>query len=137
VRYLLFLIPRRIKKTPILTIQGFTLTEIIVALLILSLVIGGVMASFVSTQRLISRSNRRLMATNYARQALELLRDGVNAVDWIDPNGTDKLDLKDWTNCVGVNTANLAAFGGACEYRVQAVLNDARRVDVRIRWQEP
>lgn len=124
--------------------RGFTLVEVLVAMLILATVVGGVMASFVASQRFITRSTRRLQAANYSREVFELLKAGVNAQYWVDPNGTDKLDLKDWTDCtadLGINLTNLTAFGGQCQYKVEAALGQPaqgyRKVTVRIRWTEP
>lgn len=125
-------------------LQGFTLVEILVSLLILASVVGGVMASFIASQRFIARSNRRLQAVNYIRDAFEVLKDGVNAEYWANAANTDKLDLKNWTDCtanLGINLISLAAFGGDCQYKVEQAtgqpLDGYRKVSVRIRWTEP
>lgn len=126
------------------SLMGFTLVEIMVAMIILAIVVAGVMASFVSSQRFITRSTRRLQAANYAREVFELLRDGVNAEYWSNLSVTDKLDTKDWTDCtadLGINLTNLAAFGGQCQYKVISPAGQPvegyRLVTVRIRWTEP
>ncbi len=124
--------------------KGFTLVEIMVAMIILATVVAGVMASFVASQRFITRSTRRLQAANYSREVFELLRDGVDGAKWNDFAGTDRLDIKGWTDCtadLGVNLSSLAAFGGQCQYKVETPLGQLidgyRQVTVRIRWTEP
>lgn len=122
--------------------RGLSLVEIIVSLLILAAVVAGVIGSFVSSQRLISSSYRRLQAANYARQALEELRLNVNAQDWADGNDGDRLDLTLGVPrpCnINLGAFAMAPFNATCEYEVVAVgvTNDARQVDVRIRWTEP
>lgn len=121
--------------------EGFTLVEILIAMIILATVVAGVMASFVASQRFITRSTRRLQAANYSREVFELLKEGVNAEYWGNFSVTDKLDLKAWTDCtadLGVNLSSLAAFGGQCQYMVEAIPGQpSRKVTVRIRWTEP
>ena len=118
---------------------AFTLVEILVSMLILVIVVAGIMSSFISTQRLISRSTRRLQASYYARQILEELREGVNGQAWVNPAGT-RLEPQPgvWKPC-GINLGAFAnlPFNGVCDYEVQAILNNCRQVNVRIRWQEP
>lgn len=116
--------------------RGLSLMEVFVSLLILATVVAGVVGSFVSSQRLISSSYRRLQAANLSRQFLEILRTQVSA----DPAQSLMLVPKPWAAC-GIN---LGAFGNSpfnatCEYQVAAVgvTFDVRRVDVRIRWTEP
>lgn len=126
-------------------LTGFTLVEILVALVILALAVGGIMSSFISSQRFISRSQRRLQAANYAREVLEQLRDGVNAQYWASA-GNDKLDIKGWTDCIAgpinpplqINLATLAAFNARCDYMVVSEsATGYRAVTVRIEWDEP
>lgn len=124
---------------------GFTLVEILVSTLILALVVSGIMASFISSQRFISRSQRRLQATYFARQMFEQLREGVNAQDWANPLGT-RLEVQPgvWRPC-GIDLGTWddlgSPFAGTCDYMVeQAPLQGPqgyRQVQVRIRWQEP
>lgn len=127
-----------VKISPFLT--GFTLVEVVVSMVILATVVGGFMASFVATQRFISRSYRRLQATNYTRQVLENLRNSVRADHWVDPNNADPLDLTPAgaPRPCGINMGDFAAtFGANCTYEVQSVLNDARQVSINISWTEP
>ncbi len=128
-----------------LSLTGFTLVEIVVSLSILATVVAGVMASFVASQRFISRSNRRLQAANVSRQAFSQLRAGVDAGYWANP-GNDMLDIKDWTPCndLGINPpleidlSALATFNPRCNYRVEPVAGQAfRQVTLNISWDEP
>lgn len=121
---------------------GFTLVEVIVSLVILALAVAGIMASFIASQRFISRSNRRLQAANYARAEFERLNLAVDARDWVDPNEVpgDPLDftVAGTPRDCGVAMGDFATdFNATCTYEVQTVLNDARRVDLTISWDEP
>ncbi len=120
--------------------RGFTLVEIIVSLLILAVGVAGVMSTFVASERFTSRSMRRLQAANYARETFERLRKDVDAGVWAVPGGADTLDASPgtWKPC-GINLGDFAnpPFDAICEYEVQSVLNDARRVTLNITWTEP
>ena len=54
--------------------KGFTLIEIITAVLIISVVAAGVFAAFAGGHQLMDYSRHRLQAVNFAREALDKLR---------------------------------------------------------------
>lgn len=64
------------------TIQGFTLMEIVVSLIILATVFGGITATFVGVKRYVSRATRRLTAVNLGKQALNALYVQPRADTW-------------------------------------------------------
>ncbi|MEW6008071.1 MAG: type II secretion system protein [Candidatus Omnitrophota bacterium] len=130
----------RISQNKKTSLRALTLVEILVASTILAIVIAGVIGSFVSSQRIIIRSNRRLLAANYVRQAFEELRWSVDARDWADGVDGDRLDPTGGVPkpCnINMGAFALAPFNATCEYEVASILNDARQVTVTIRWTEP
>ena len=64
--------------------KAFTLTEIIVGLVILSIVFGGLLAAFTAARKYVLRANRRLVAANLSRSALERLHKEVREDLWDD-----------------------------------------------------
>jgi len=120
------------------SVRGFTMVEILVALVVLLLVVSGIITSFVTSQRFIARSSRRLQAANYARQVLENLWVGVDASHWADTSNGDPLDPTNSPRPCGINLGSLGSnFSATCTYEVQRILNDCRRVTVTITWNRP
>ncbi len=62
--------------------KGFTLTEVLVAALIVALTFGGLIASFKASRSYISRSSKRLVAANFARSVLNDFYNEVRADTW-------------------------------------------------------
>lgn len=62
--------------------KGFTLTEVLVAALIVALTFGGLIASFKASRSYISRSSKRLVAANLARTVLNDFYNEVRADEW-------------------------------------------------------
>ena len=54
--------------------KGFTLVEVIVALVILVSTSAGIFASFIAAQRYGASAKRRIVEVNFARQKLEELK---------------------------------------------------------------
>ncbi len=61
--------------------KSLTLTEIIIGTVILALVFGGLIASFIAVRRYVNRANARLVAANLGRSIFNNLYDDVHA-DW-------------------------------------------------------
>jgi Tfp pilus assembly protein PilV len=124
--------------------QGLLLIEVLISLVLMAAIVAGVFGSFVSSQRITTRANHRLLATNYTRQALEQLKSAVRADQWANPNDGDPLDLTPVgpppvPRSCGINLGSFALppFNATCVYEVQSILNDCRKVDLRITWTEP
>jgi Tfp pilus assembly protein PilV len=62
--------------------KSFSLVEVIVAAVILSLAFGGLFAAFIAARSYSTYSTERTIAANLARRALEDLYDGVSADNW-------------------------------------------------------
>ncbi|MFA5272228.1 MAG: type II secretion system protein [Candidatus Omnitrophota bacterium] len=70
------------KNTPTAMLSGFTLMEVIVGLIIMSIVFGGLIATFVGVKRYVSRATRRVVSTSLDRQVLNSLYREVRADTW-------------------------------------------------------
>jgi prepilin-type N-terminal cleavage/methylation domain-containing protein len=114
--------------------KGFTLVEIMVSLVILSLLASGMLSVFVSSRKLVSRSKRRLYATEIARREIDSRRDRIRADTWCLTGGANFLDpTATWSNC-----ASAAYPGFTVECRVEGIPGrDYRKLSVRVRWNEP
>jgi prepilin-type N-terminal cleavage/methylation domain-containing protein len=62
--------------------KGFTLTEVLIAMLILSLAAAGMFAVFITGKGFTLRCGRKFEAINFARQTTEHLKDDVRATTW-------------------------------------------------------
>ncbi|MCD6583789.1 MAG: type II secretion system protein [Candidatus Omnitrophica bacterium] len=60
----------------------FTLTEVLVGAVILSLILAGLISAFVAAKKYISHSNKRLIAFNLARGKLNELYQAVREDTW-------------------------------------------------------
>ena len=79
-RYMLKI--KKTKNTPTGFLSGFTLMEVVVGTLIISLVFGGLIATFLGVKRYVSRATRRVVTTNLDRQTLNSLYKDVRADTW-------------------------------------------------------
>lgn len=142
---------------PRTTNHGFTLVEVLVSLVIISITATGIFASFIAAQSYVHRSKRRVIAFNFARQQFERLKPsviaGTNPGEWDNTTANCNPDLNGLVvtsalNCPGSNAtwtswSNFAGdFGttwnGQRRYKVEAVgSGDYREVQTQIRWNEP
>ena len=70
------------------SLTGFTLLEIVIAMLILSLVVAGIFGMFTTSSKFIAEARHRLQAVNYARMVAEHLKVYVSADSSV-PAGAD------------------------------------------------
>ena len=115
--------------------KGFTLIEIIIAMLLLAFAATGIFAGFVSSKRYTKLAYHRLQALNLARQTLESLRMEVDARTWDTSannlsegvyfpgnfTGSDNTEFN-----VSYNATNLTGFGG----------DGPRQVTITVAWEE-
>ena len=126
--------------------SGFTLLEIMVALVILTSAASGLFASFVAAQRYVSRSRNRLRAVNAGRMVLEDLRVYVNQSNW-DDEATNLLACPGGTYpCDKTYTLPPAEFPATPPWNWSAIYTvsqidvagiQMRQVTVNIQWDEP
>lgn len=116
--------------------RGFTLVEIMVAMVVLSMLAAGLFSVMVSARHFIARSKRRLVAAELARGEMERLRDHIDGETWSLGTSVDPLNPNaGWTSWTW-----LADRGGATfEYRYRTTddANFSRRaVHLQVRWDE-
>jgi len=132
--------------------RGFTLTEVVIAAIIMSLTIGGLFSVFISSNRFVQRANRRLSAVNLAQNQIERRREFVRADTWTNANNNTNLGTTGAGWNPGGWIAGLAApIPQSYRYRVVddssagnpvpaaggvGVL-PARRVFMQVQWTEP
>jgi len=133
--------------------QGFSLMEILIAMIILMIAVGGVLLVFPTEKKAVTIANRKLIALSYANEVTEELKNAVGADTW--PNAGDLGAV------VGVpNTRLLPAgklrdiFGGTRTYTVVENVDadpgfdsdgngdptddiDYKKVEITVDWNEP
>ena len=137
-----------------LSLAGFTLVEVLVSLVIISITATGIFASFIAAQYYVKRSKRRVIAFNFARQQFERLKPSVREDTWANPPQCDPdlngVALTSALNCASYSPAeptwtnwknlpgdfgNSATWNGRRRYKVEASgSGDYRVVTTEIRW---
>lgn len=130
---------------------GFTLVEVIVAMLVLAASIGGFLCSFLLGKEQVERSGRYTMAFGYARETLEDFRVAVDGNYWpptvvpyleaANPRG----DLSPGVHNLDISTTELGSlFGGTSTYTVTnidipggGIAVDYKMVTATVHWTEP
>jgi prepilin-type N-terminal cleavage/methylation domain-containing protein len=111
--------------------KGFTLVEIVVATVVLSLVAVGFFATFLSARYLVERSKRRLKAMEIARERIEVMRREVRADWWYSGNASDPLlPNGTWT---GWNSAMHTGYSVRYKVDPGPVNTEYRKVTVQVR----
>lgn len=121
--------------------KGFTLVEVIVALVIVLLTAAGIFASFITAKRYVLRSNHRIVALNFARQKTEDLRRLLGQNRWNQdlPAG---LNPADWSSYESLPGEFGARWLAKRRYKIEPVEDppgvprEYRRVTVEISWNE-
>lgn len=122
--------------------SGMTFTEVIIAMLILSLVVAGSFAAFAAGTKFTMRAQRRAIAMNFGRQTIERLRNDVRASTWPDdPGGPLEQDV---VHSVPITAGRLPA-GATRKYVVKDIdvsspldgIIDYKKVTVTVEWTEP
>ncbi|MFH1201953.1 MAG: type II secretion system protein [Candidatus Omnitrophota bacterium] len=125
--------PLKIKKS----LAGFTLVEIVVAAMILSIAIWSIMVAFNAGTRFVYHSRYRLLAVNYMQAVLENLRQAVREDTW----GTGDLSFGNH-NCPFANPLATIDPAATCTYTVtdfQGGNNPdlPKNVEVTVTWTPP
>jgi len=132
--------------------RGFTLVEIIVAVVILALISAGVFSVTLSSRKLINRSQRRHFANEVAQAVLENLRSYLGADQW--DNTSLPITARDWechyfsetgNNLVNTISSQFGSSEFATKYGAQWCYKitapgegyEYRKAEVEIRWNEP
>jgi hypothetical protein len=110
--------------------KAVTLTEIVVATIILASTFAGVFASFLSVRKLIARSEKRLTGTSFVRYFMNNFMTDVNGVNWLAGTGNlaSGASASYPTQTVGGTPYN-------CQFLTSAVgANQYRRVDITVTY---
>lgn len=127
---------------------GFTLLEIIISMLILSMVTAGIFGLFVTSSKYIVEAGHRLQAINYARQVAENLKIYVTAdtTTPIPPGantaliaGTDKPYTDSGiatTPQNSITNTNIGVGVPTCTYTVQDLAGGLKSATITVTWNE-
>lgn len=119
--------------------RGFSLLEIVIAMLILGLVVAGMTGLFISTNKLVIQAGHRLVALNYARQVAETLKVYVSADPNTPPNAGNAFTNNNF-DAIGIPSS--LTEGGItynCNYTVTNNPQNAtglRQVTITVNWAE-
>ncbi len=96
--------------------RAFTFLEILIAAMLLSIAVVGVLATFLSVRGMINRSQKRLISLNVATYTLSRLSKDVNAVSGV--VGTDRLAVGNTDS--GTQTLHYPSYTFDWDYTVSA-----------------
>lgn len=116
--------------------KGFTITEVIIAALIVAILSAGVFSAFWGAQHFFNRAIHRMEAYNFAVEALDKLRSNYkyndSAMSTTPPIHTDS-DIGG-----GIIEGDMTSLGAALTYDVtEPQLNGYKEVTIRVHWTEP
>lgn len=116
--------------------KGFTLTEVMVAAVIVAILSAGVFSAFFASQRFLSRSKHRIQALNFAREALDRMRSS-DAYEYNDiAIGTGLSD----STISSIITGEMANLGATITYDVgladSSDPNSDKAVTIHVTWTE-
>lgn len=113
--------------------KGFTLIEIIVSVMVLSLVLTGLAGIIISGKRWVLHSSARTAGTELGAAFLEPLMQGVREDLW----GSTCVSTADQTGC-DTSTQNINGIPYTPSYDKSNVTGtDLRRVKITLVWTEP
>ena len=123
--------------------HGFTLLEVMVSMMILVLVVAGTFAVCTAGERFVREAMHRSEALDFARQAMEQLRDEVRASTWDSGNPSDPLSPGDHVLVLPAGEFR-DRWSGVRQYHVDSLNWDgnpatieAKRIIVTVTWNEP
>lgn len=118
---------------------GFSLVELVVSALILSIAVAGVLSVFVSEKGAISYAGRKLQAMYHARQTGDKLKNTVDGQTW-DGAGPLSPGIHNTEAFLSLSGTNLGEkFNGFRQYDVGngPAADSYRKVTVTVGWDEP
>ncbi len=119
------------KKIPSWKNNGFSLVEVIVASLIFTITIAGVLSSIAILKPPAEFSEKGVNAAYYAKNILEDLRSKVDARTWNDPNDGTITSLAPGVHSGSAVISNVTY---ATTYTVTSDANGGRQVDMTVSW---
>lgn len=124
------------------TAHGMTLTEVLIAALLLSILVGGALISLKSTVGFVTRTGRFTETMPYGLELGENARGQVQPGYTVTPVAPQNVDLMQITGnrsrTVIVNPCNDAATAAECQGGVTGgPVTQINRVQMRVNWNEP
>jgi len=119
--------------------RGFTLVEVMVAAIILALLAAGLFSVFASARNLVSRSKRRLVATEIAKAEIEKNKQHIRADRWDNVSYPAVYPANGvWRSCASAAyTYQGITYNVDCRVDPGPTADSYRKVTVRVRWNEP
>ena len=111
-----------------MTKKGFTLVEIMVAVILLALLATGLFSTMVSARYLVARSRARVMAVEIARGEIEKKRGLIDVVSWGQPEFNPNGVWRSW------DTTSHPPY--RVRYRVDPSSGDYKKVTFQVAWDE-
>ncbi|MEA3560842.1 MAG: prepilin-type N-terminal cleavage/methylation domain-containing protein [Candidatus Omnitrophota bacterium] len=117
---------------------GFSLVEVIVALIVLGLAASGMMAPFIMGRENVNLASRRIDALNLAIERIEDLKGKVG-IPGITPGRIAPDELAAGAHGPNPVGGDLAAFGGQRKYTIQDNIagTNLKQVTLTVTWNEP
>lgn len=124
----------RLSMFPYRNKKGFTMTEVIIASLIIVVLAGGMFSSFWGAQHFLNRAKHRAQAFNFAMEALDRLRSNYKYSDSGMNVGAGHLEAE-----IGsILRGELSGLGATLTYDVtEPQVNGYKQVTVTVNWNEP
>jgi Tfp pilus assembly protein PilV len=114
---------------------GFSLTEILIAGLVLVVAVGGLWASFATSKQASARSKVRLMAIHNGRYIMELLREDMRLDTWDTGNlSNGSHDVTAWLP-TGPDTFR-SKYDGTAVYNVTTEPQGYKKVELVLSWRD-
>ncbi|MDP8260050.1 MAG: type II secretion system protein [Candidatus Gygaella obscura] len=118
--------------------NGFSILEVLVALIIMGLSLLGMFSVFIAGRRYTERSRRKLTSINVGRKVLETLKDEVRQDTWSDSSNKLRVGNGLTINSSDLPEKFLTYWDGTVIYDVSAVPDtNLRQASITIRWNEP
>ena len=117
--------------------KGFTITEVIVAALIIVMLSTGLFSAFWGTQHLLNRARHKAQAYNFALETIDRLRGNFQyssspAMDVGAGHAQTQIDA------AGILKGEITSLGGTLTYDVtEPQVNGYKQVTVKVHWNEP
>jgi len=123
------------RTTKTLDKKGFTITEVVVAALIVAILSAGIFSAFWGTQYFLNRARYRIQAYNFAVEALDMLRSNYQYASSAMAEGDD-YDQTEIVPAAGILKGELANLPEArLKYDVdELAANGYKQVEIKIHW---
>jgi prepilin-type N-terminal cleavage/methylation domain-containing protein len=114
--------------------KGFTLVEIIVAMVVLALLSTGLFSVFVSSRYIVRRSRSRLVALEVAKNVIENKRQYIRANTWYLGNASDPLNPTGaWS---APDTTTYPPYSVRFKIDPGPSNTDYRKISVQVQWND-